>query len=129
MRPVWDDFGRDRAPWVATAAYSFFEGATSSLWLGALVVTRRQGRADLRTVWRAQLRHAGLAGIGIYAAYTLVLLSMAFVNNVSYAVAFRQASVPLGALVGILLLGDRPHLPKLLGVAAMFVGLVLVALG
>jgi len=116
-------------PLVATAMYSFFEGMTSSLWLGALVVTRKQGRVDLRTVWRAQRSQAGLAGIGIYAAYTLVLLAMAFVSNVSYAVAFRQLSVPLGAVVGILALGDRPHLPKLIGVSIMFAGLVLVGLG
>ena len=83
----------------------------------------------MRAVWTTQFRQAGLAGIGIYAGYTLVLLSMAFVSNVGYAVAFRQVSVPLGAIVGISALGDRPHLPKLVGVAAMFAGLVMVGLG
>jgi drug/metabolite transporter (DMT)-like permease len=116
-------------PLVATALYSFFEGLTSSLWLGVLVLARRQGRAELQEAWRAQLWQAGLTGVGIYVAYTLVLVSMAFVTNVSYAVAFRQVSVPLGAVVGVLVLGDRPHLPKLVGVTAMFVGLVLVGLG
>jgi drug/metabolite transporter (DMT)-like permease len=93
------------------------------------VVARPGERAALRRVWRAQLRDAGLAGVGIYAAYTLVLLAMAYVSNVSYVVAFRQISVPLGAVVGILALGDPPHRPKLIGVAAMFAGLVLVGLG
>jgi len=116
-------------PSAATALYSFFEGLTSSLWLGALILTRKQGRADLRMVWRTQRRQAGLAGFGIYVAYTLVLVSMAFVRNVSYAVAFRQVSVPLGALAGVLALRDPPHVPKLVGVAIMFVGLVLVGLG
>ena len=67
--------------------------------------------------------------MGIYAAYTLVLVAMAFVSNVSYVVAFRQVSVPLGAVAGVLVLGDRPHVPKLVGVAIMFAGLVLVGLG
>ena len=115
-------------PLVATAAYSFFEGLASSVWLAAVVLGRERGRADLRTVWRTQLGQAALAGVGIYAAYTLVLLSMAFVSNVSYAVAFRQVSVPLGAVVGVLVLGDRPHWPKWVGVTFMFAGLVLVGL-
>ena len=116
-------------PLVATVLYSFFEGLASSLWMAVTVVGRRQGRASLSVVWRTQLGQAGLAGVGIYAAYTLVLLSMAFVRNVGYAVAFRQVSVPLGAIVGVLALHDRPYLPKLLGVAIMFAGLVLVGLG
>jgi drug/metabolite transporter (DMT)-like permease len=116
-------------PLVATAAYSFVEGLASSVWLAAVVLVRKRGRANLRTVWRTQLGQAGLAGVGIYAAYTLVLVSMAFVSNVSYAVAFRQVSVPLGAVVGVLALGERPYSPKLLGVMIMFAGLVLIGLG
>ena len=54
---------------------------------------------------------------------------MAFVSNVSYVVAFRQLSVPPGAVAGVLLLHDPPYLPKLIGVAIMFAGLVLVGLG
>jgi len=116
-------------PSVATVLYSFFEGLTSSLWLGALVLARNRGRAQLREVWRAQTWQAGLTGVGIYVGYTLVLVAMAFVSNVSYVVAFRQVSVPLGALAGVLVLRDLPHVPKLVGVAIMFVGLVLVGLG
>jgi drug/metabolite transporter (DMT)-like permease len=116
-------------PLVATAVYSFVEGLSSSLWLVVAVLGRKRERANLSKVLRTQLGQAGLAGIGIYAAYTLVLLAMAFVSNVSYAVAFRQVSVPLGAVVGVWLLGDRRHLPKLIGVAIMFAGLVLVGLG
>jgi drug/metabolite transporter (DMT)-like permease len=116
-------------PLVATALYSFFEGLTSSLWLAALVLARKRGRAELHKTWRTQAWQAGLTGIGIYAGYTLVLVAMAFVSNVSYVVAFRQVSVPLGTLAGVLALRDPPHVPKLVGVAVMFAGLVLVGLG
>ena len=80
-------------------------------------------------MWRTQLGSAGLTGIGIYAAYTLVLVAMAFVSNVSYVVAFRQVSIPLGAVTGVLVLRDPPYLPKLVGVVIMFAGLLLVGLG
>jgi drug/metabolite transporter (DMT)-like permease len=116
-------------PVAATVLYSFFEGLASSGWLGALILTRKRGRAELAKVWRTQLWQAGLTGAGIYAGYTLVLVAMAFVSNVSYVVAFRQVSVPLGALAGVLALQDPPYAPKLVGVAIMFAGLVLVAVG
>jgi drug/metabolite transporter (DMT)-like permease len=121
--------GLAASPMMATAVYSFFEGVASSLWLGGLVVTRRRGRAELREVWRAQAGPAALTGVGIYAGYTMVLVAMGFVSNVSYVVAFRQVSVPLGALAGVLALHDPPHAPKLAGVAIMFSGLLLVGLG
>jgi hypothetical protein len=72
---------------------------------------------------------AALAGMGIYLAYTLVLVAMAFVSNVSYVVAFRQISVPLGTVAGVLAQREPSYLPKLLGVAIMFAGLVLIGLG
>ena len=67
--------------------------------------------------------------MGIYAAYTLVLVAMAFVSNVSYVVAFRQVSVLLGVIAGVLVLRDPPYAPKLVGVPIMFAGLLLVGLG
>jgi uncharacterized membrane protein len=48
---------------------------------------------------------------------------------VSYVVGFRQLSIPLGAMAGILVLKEAPHAPKLAGVAIMFVGLILLAMG
>ena len=65
-----------------------------------------------------------MVGIGIYLAYTLVLVAMGFVTNVSYVVAFRQLSIPLGAALGILLLKEPPYRPKLVGIAVAFAGLV-----
>ena len=54
---------------------------------------------------------------------------MGHVTNVSYVVAFRQLSIPLGAVLGVLVLGEPGYRPKLAGVALMFGGLILVALG
>jgi drug/metabolite transporter (DMT)-like permease len=129
LRSLHDAPEMSAGPLVATALYAFMEGLASSLWLALWVVGQRQGRVELCRVWRKQMRPAGLAGVGIYAAYTLVLLAMAYVSNVGYVVAFRQLSVPLGAVAGIAILGDPPYLPRLMGVGVMFGGLLLVALG
>ncbi len=112
-----------------TVLFAFFEGLTASLWLALFVSMSKQGRADWSQVWKTRRRQAGLAGAGIFAAYTLVLVAMGFARNVSYIVAFRQLSIPLGALVGVAVLKEPGTAPKFAGVAIMFAGLVLVGVG
>ncbi len=114
---------------VVTLVYVFFEGLTSSLWTAGIVLSSRSGRGELRQVLRGGLGLPALAGLGITLAYTLVLIAMAFVSNVSYVVAFRQTSILLGTLLGIQLLKEPKYLPKLVGLGVLFVGLVLVGTG
>lgn len=68
-----------------------------------------------------------LTGVIITTAYGLVLASMAYVTNVSYVAAFRQLSIPLGAILGLTLQKEPPYRPKLVGIAIVSVGLFLVA--
>jgi drug/metabolite transporter (DMT)-like permease len=112
-----------------TLVYACLEAFAASLWLGAFIALRRSDRASLREVLRADAWHALAAGVAIIAAYCLVLISLAFADNVSYIVGFRQLSIPLGAAMGILILREAPYPPKLAGVAVMFTGLILIALG
>jgi len=113
----------------STAVYALLEGLLSSLWLGMLVLATARGRAELRAVNMASLRQAFVAGVGIYFAYTLVLIAMGFVTNVSYVVAFRQSSIVLGAIVGVTWLREPSYPCKMIGVASMFLGLLLVGIG
>ena len=69
------------------------------------------------------------AGVVIVVTYSLVLAAMEFVTNVSYVVAFRQVSIPIGVLLGVTLLREKVRAPRWLGVAVMLTGLILVALG
>ncbi len=113
----------------ATVIYSFFEGITSSIWLAGYVFWNKSERDSLHEVLAGYLPQATVAGLGIFLAYTLILIAMGFVRNVSYVVAFRQLSVPLGTWVGVYLLGEPRYRPKLIGAGVMFTGLVLVGLG
>jgi drug/metabolite transporter (DMT)-like permease len=72
---------------------------------------------------------AVFTGIVITVTYGIALAALAFVKDVSYANAFRQLSIPLGALLGMWLAKEPAYLPKLLGIALMLVGLVLIVLG
>jgi drug/metabolite transporter (DMT)-like permease len=112
-----------------TLVYACLEALVTSLWLALFVACRRSGRASLSQVLRAKKKPAVLAGVAIFLTYAIVLISLAFVDNVSYVVGFRQLSIPLGATLGVLVLKEAPHAPKLVGVAIMFVGLILVAMG
>lgn len=112
-----------------TLLYACLEALSAACWLTVFVTFRRNGRASLRRVLNADLGHAVAAGTAIYLSYTLVLMSLAFVNNVSYAVGFRQLSIPLGAVLGFMFLREAPHPPKLAGLAIMGTGLMLLALG
>lgn len=112
-----------------TFLYACLEALAVSLWLSLFVALRRSGRSILRQVLRTNRRHAVLAGIAIHLTYVTVLISLAFVDNVSYVVGFRQLSIPLGTTFGILVLKEGYHTPKIAGVITMFVGLMLVAMG
>ncbi|WP_245573921.1 DMT family transporter [Neptunomonas japonica] len=73
-------------------------------------------------------RWALLAGIFVITTYMLVLVSMSLVAEVSYVVALRQVSIPLGVIIGMLWLKEPFSLPRIQGVVVMLVGLMLVAL-
>lgn len=112
-----------------TLMYACLETVSACVWLGIVVAASRAERAHLRLIARSAKGVAVVTGILIFGAYALVLVSMSFVSNVSYVVAFRQLGIPLGAALGILVMHERLYAPKLVGVGVIVAGLLLVALG
>jgi drug/metabolite transporter (DMT)-like permease len=115
--------------WQITLVYAFFEGMASSFWLTIFVSTSKRSREALKYSIRSSLGWAAIMGFGIYLTYSLVLISMAFVKDVSYVVAFRQLSIPLGVVLSVFLLKEKAHVPKFAGVFLILAGLALVGLG
>ncbi len=99
------------------------------LGLGTLLypAERRQIRPILKN--RSLVLSAALTGVAIMSTYGLVLAAMAYVSDVSYVAAFRQLSIPIGAILGLTLQQEPRYLPKLLGIGIVSVGLVLVGMG
>lgn len=99
------------------------------LGLGTLLspTERRQLGPIVRN--RTMVTSAILTGVAIMSTYGLVLAAMAYVSDVSYVAAFRQLSIPIGAVLGLTLQQEPRYLPKLLGIGIVSVGLVLVGLG
>jgi len=112
-----------------TLVYMALEAIICSVWKGIWVIASQRERKAFFVVIRDYKMAAAITGIGIYLTYGLVLASMNYVTtNVSYVAAFRQLSIPLGTLMGIVFLKEPPHRAKIFGVLSIFVGLVIVGL-
>lgn len=120
--------GEPFEPVNATLVYLVLEGICASCWKGVFVLVSSRERKNLVEVLHSAKGSAAMTGIGIYLTYGLVLASMNYVTNVSYVAAFRQLSIPLGAVLGMVLLKEPHYLPKLIGVAIVFLGLILVGI-
>jgi drug/metabolite transporter (DMT)-like permease len=129
LRHLRELAGKPFSPVKGTLVYMVLEGISCSLWQIVFVVLSVRERRSMREVLQSYKKPAAMTGIGIYLTYGLVLLSMNYVSNVSYVAAFRQLSIPLGALAGMALLKEPRYLPKVTGIAAIFIGLVLTAIG
>jgi drug/metabolite transporter (DMT)-like permease len=112
----------------STLIYSALQGLSSAFFLW-LYIYRFEGSRPALTLTLKTIPLACVTGLMISATYGLTLAALAFVNDVSYANAFRQLSIPLGALLGIMLANEPAYKPKLLGIAIMVTGLMFTALG
>ncbi len=112
-----------------TLVYTVLVGVSSSSWLFTSLVLTRQFKFCVGGPinWRG-IGTCAIAGIGVFLAYGLVLVAMGYSRNISYVVAFRQLGIPIGALMGVFILKEPIHPPKMVGIIVMLLGLVMVAL-
>ena len=76
------------------------------MWLLAVIcILRGTEKGALKEM--AKKYHPYAAGVFAALAYVLILLSMNYVTNVSFVQAFRQLSLPIGALLGYLILKEK----------------------
>ena len=129
LRHLRELAGNPLDPVEGTLIYMVLEGISCSLWQSLFVFLQSRERASFIEVLHNYKGAAATTGIGIYLTYGLVLVSMNFVTNVSYVAAFRQLSIPLGALLGMVLLREPRYNSKITAVAMIFIGLILVGLG
>ncbi|UXI01379.1 EamA family transporter [Photobacterium sp. TY1-4] len=119
-------FSPDMAPALVAFTYLGMQFLVTGAWL-MLWCLHAAGRAQLRQSgadWRVAL----LTGIMMGGTYGLVLLAMSLTENVSYVVALRQLSIPVGVALGVWLLREPAHRPRLIGASLVCAGLVAVSL-
>jgi uncharacterized membrane protein len=108
--------------------YMFLETGITTIVLGIYVFTSPVERQVCHEIQAANWRYAALTGVIINLTYGLVLIAMAFVTNIAYLAAFRELSIPIGAVLGISLQKESAHRPKIIGVGIVLVGLLLIGL-
>lgn len=123
-----------------TIFYIGLESLATTLALGIYIVMVPQERKQLSQVLHPHRTQqpenslpfstwlAAVSGVIITGAYALVLGAMAYVRDVSYVSAFRQLSIPLGALLGLLIQKEPAYPPRIAGLGLIVSGLVTVAL-
>lgn len=121
--------GLTEANLAVTVVYAVIAGVSASVWGGAFAWLRREDRAFWQRISRSDVQQAMLVGSFIFVGYLLVLIALALVPSIGYAVAFRQLSIPLGTILAVTYLKEPVYRPRLLGVTLVFAGLVLVAVG
>ena len=107
--------------------YGELEGISISLFLSIFILLRPSEFRILKKVKRSDLWIAARTGLLISATYALILLAMAYVRNVSYLLAFRQLSIPIGAALGMIAGKEAVTYPKLTVIGVVVIGLVLIA--
>jgi len=130
MRALTDASGMPLAsPWQVSLLYITLQAAFSVIWMIWFVLFTPKQRQTFGRMCMTQWRIGLLTGALMLGTYSLVILSMAFVSNVSYVVALRQLSIPLGVLFAVISFGESLRAPKVIGVTITVIGLIAVALG
>lgn len=82
-------------------------------------------RKEIAHAWRNYRRYSFIIGIGSMATYLIILFTFRFAH-VSYVVAAREIAVAIGALFGFALLKEAISMRKVIGIAAIVAGLVIL---
>ena len=109
----------------------FYLGISSlaiTLVMGLYFLISSSERNELTSTWTTNKGMAFLTGVLIVGTYGLVLAAMQYAQNVSYIAAFRQLSIPLGALLGIFVQREPAYLTKVTSIGIIFGGLALIVL-
>ncbi|WP_218189708.1 MULTISPECIES: hypothetical protein [unclassified Pseudomonas] len=112
----------------AGANYMVLQALTTVLWGLPLIAVMSSERTVFAPVWREHRRSILVTGLMITATYGLVLIAMAFSTDVSYIVALRQLSIPVGVLIGVVWLKETAPPLKIISVAVMLLGLLVISL-
>ena len=89
-----------------------------------LVLFDREERNALKQFRGKAIIYPIIAGICSSGAYALILFAMQYVTNVSFIQAFRQLSLPLGFLAGVLFLHEKSSATKVTGLLLIVAGLL-----
>ncbi len=112
----------------AGAVFMVLQAVMTLTWAVPLLALLPAERRRLPALRQQGLPMLVATGLMMTCTYGLVLMAMAMTDEVSYVVALRQLSIPVGVLMGVLWLKEPASTAKTLGTMVMLAGLIMVAL-
>ena len=112
---------------VCTLGYLFLMQTGLTLGEVPLVVFDKKEHEAMKNIWGKKIIYPVLAGVVSSMAYALILIAMQYVTNVSYIQAFRQLSLPIGFVAGVIFLHEKSSATKVVGLSLILIGLIVVA--
>ena len=109
---------------VGPIRYAFWMIIFNTVLLTTATLLRR-GPRGLSAEAHRRLPRAAAAGFLMTGGYMLVLVAMSM-TQVSYTLALRQASVVLGALIGVTILGEQHRWIRVASSAVIFLGVYIL---
>lgn len=131
LRRLGEIIDQDATTTRVTIFFISLQTLSTAMMIGVTTLLNGNERRRLRAIVddRTLLAVAMATGVVIMSTYGLVLAAMAYVRDVSFVAAFRQLSIPIGALFGLTIGREPRYRPKLIGVVVITAGLALVGLG
>jgi drug/metabolite transporter (DMT)-like permease len=93
-----------------------------------LVVMFLGGFAGLKRVWSAERNTSLLVGALVFVTYMLILWAYTQSEKVAYVAGFRQLSIVLGVIAGVLFLKEPGGRARIVASVVIVVGLILIGL-
>ncbi len=113
---------------VLSLTYYSSRGILLSATLLMLLFSLKPERENLRRFIKERNFNPVFAGLFATCAYSLVLIAMNYVSNVSYVQVFRQIGLLVGVAGGIIILKERCSAPKIIGSLLIVSGLVMTVI-
>lgn len=116
--------GAGTLPHSATLGYLFLIQMGLTLGELPLILFDPAERSAFKQFWSKEIIYPVISGVCSSGAYALILFAMQHVTNVSFIQAFRQLSLPLGFIAGVIFLHEKISATKVTGLLLILVGLV-----
>ncbi|NQZ31582.1 MAG: hypothetical protein HRU06_09920 [Oceanospirillaceae bacterium] len=108
--------------------YIYLQLLFTSFFLTVISMSKKSYRTEFVTVIKQQKLLCTGISVMTMLSYAPILVAMTLVTNVSYVVAFRQASIPIAFLLGVFILKEMNYSIRWLAVLLIVIGLVMNAI-
>jgi drug/metabolite transporter (DMT)-like permease len=113
---------------LVSSTYIYLQVLFTSLLLGVISLSNRKSREEFINVLSTKKTIAFIISGMTMLSYAPILVAMTLVTNVTYVVAFRQASIPIAFLLGVIFLKEVSYRIRWIAVIFILLGLVISAL-